>query len=489
MLAWLGLSTGRGAGRVPAVWWANAALVSLMLSEAASEPAESGPAAAEPHGRSGGARRNWPILLAAGYAGNLIAHLMIRDPIAEALALSACDIGETAIAAYAVGFALGDGVDLTDQRQLLQFVGFAVILGPLVASMAAGVALHWIAGSTFTIALRWFPPSALGMSIVPPLVLGLARRDTWQLLRPERLPNTLLYLLALGAGTMAIFWRSEFALLFLLIPPLLFLVVRLGLSGGTLGCCVVAAIGTAFTVGRGSGPLAQLDPRLEQRILLLQMFLATAVLSVCVIGVVLAQVRRATRDVRESELRYRSLAASMEMLATLDPLTRLANRRRFDETLDMEWQRGLRSQSTLSLVLIDVDSFKSYNDYYGHLAGDECLKRIAEMMSAMARRPADVVARFGGEEFAMVLPETDADGARIMAENLRQRIEDVAFTHPACAAGLVTISAGCASMIPSPAHSPAALLGAADNTLYAAKRKGRNRVEAIEIGSPKKLGV
>lgn len=492
VLAWLGLLTGRGAGGVPAVWWANAALLSLMLLETAGpaqEPATGRELLGDRYDRSGGARRLWPTLLAAGYAGNFPAHLLIGDPIVEGLALSACDIGETAIAAYGVGFGLGGGVDLTDERQLLRFVGFAVILAPLAASAAAGLVLRLLASSSLMVGLRWFPPSALGMSILPPLVLGLAGRPTWELIRPAQRPNTLLYMLAIGLGTTAILWRSEFALLFLLVPPLLFLVVRLGLSGGALGCCVVATIGTLFTVGRRSGAFTAPELRLEQPVLMLQLFLGTAVLSSSVLGVVLAQLKRATRDVRESELRYRSLAASMEMLATLDPLTRLANRRRFDEALEVEWQRASRVQSTLSLVLVDADYFKFYNDYYGPLAGDECLKRIAETMNALARRPADVVARVGGDEFGMVLPGTNADGARTMAESLRQRIADLGIPHPASPAGQVTVSAGCATVIPTTTQTSAVLLDAADSVLYSAKHKGRNRVEIIEIGSSNRLGV
>ncbi len=513
-LAWLGLYTGRGAGRVPAVWWANAALVSVMLLSAArtrprtifSDPVFADPGFSDPlftdplftdssppepdpsplrRALAGGRRRHWPLLLAAGYIGNVIGHLLMHDPLSQVFLLSACDIGETAIAAYSVGFALGEGVDLTEQRQLLQFVAFAVVLGPLIASLAAGIVLRLLVGSSMMVSLRWFPPSALGMSVIPPLVLGIARRDTWELFRPGRLTNTLLYLFMIAAATTIIFSRSDFALLFLIIPPLLFLVVRLGLSGGVLGCCVVAVIGTEFTIGRHTGPLAQIDPVLEHRILLLQMFLATAVLSVSVVAIVLADLLRAGRDVRESEARYRNLAASMEMLAALDPLTQVANRRRFDEVLESEWQRSLRRRAPLSLIIFDADYFKAYNDHYGHVAGDECLRKIADTMSELARRPADLVARFGGEEFGIVLPETDAEGALAMAESLRRRIESLGFSHAASPMGLLTLSGGCATMTPREGETATDLLHAADEALYEAKRQGRNRVEMAPLRHPK----
>jgi diguanylate cyclase (GGDEF)-like protein len=492
-LAWLGLYSGRGAGRVPAVWWANAALVSVLLLETA-EPQRITEGSVEivvPRPESflrnlltGGRRRHWPILLVAGYLGNVLAHYIMQDPPAQIVLLSACDILETAVAAYGVGFSLGDRVNLTEQKQLLLFVGFAVFLGPLVSSLAAGTILHWLVGSSMAVALRWFPPSVLGMSIIPPLVLGLARRETWDLFRPGRLANTLLYLFTIGAATVLIFSRSDFAMLFLIIPPLLFLVVRLGLSGGALGCCVVAALGTDFTVGRSSGALTQVDPSLEHRIWMLQMFLAAAVLSVSVVAVVLAELQRASRDVRESEMRYRTLAASMEMLAALDPLTKVANRRSFDEALDREWQRALRARTPLSLILFDADYFKAYNDHYGHLAGDDCLKKIADTFTSTVRRPADLVARFGGEEFGIILPETDASGAFRLAENLRTRIEKLGWTHAASPCGVVTLSGGCASMTPLVGETATDLLNSADEALYEAKRQGRNRIESAIFRRP-----
>jgi diguanylate cyclase (GGDEF)-like protein len=497
VLAWLGLNSGRGPGHVPAVWWADAALVSMMLLEATGgeRRPEGAKAAPMPSGSSlrhllaGGRRRHWPYLLAAGYVGIAIAHAIAGDPAAQAVLLSACDILESSIAAYSVGFVLRDGADLTEQKQLLLFVAFAVVLGPLAASVAAGCILHWLAGSGVAVALHWFPPRALGMAVVPPLVLGLARRETLDLFHRRRLANTLLYLLLIALATLLTFSRSEIAVLFLIIPLLLFLAVRLGLSGGALGCCVVAALGTAITIERSSGAFMQEDPSLEHGIFLLQMFLAAAVLSVSVIAVVLAELQRASRDVHESETRYCALAASMEMLAALDPLTQVANRRCFDEALDREWQRALRARTPLSLILFDADYFKAYNDCYGHLAGDQCLKKIAEIFTSTVRRPADVVARFGGEEFGIILPETDAAGAFRLAESLRLRVEKLSWTHAASPSGIMTLSGGCASMTPLVGETATDLLNSADEALYEAKKEGRNRIESAVFRRPVSLDM
>ncbi len=385
-LAWVSLASGRGAGHVPAIWWANAGLASFTLLNK---------------------RKTWPWLLLAGYAGNVAGHLLFGDPWVETLALSACDVGETVIAVFGVGISLGKRVDLTRQRQLLLFVVFAVVLGPLVASVAAGLVLHMLHGSSRAVTLRWFPASALGMSVVVPLILGLARRETRDLFRPARLPNTLLYLAIIAEATTIIFQSADFPWLFFIFPPLLFLVVRLGLSGGVLGCCVVAAIGTHYTVAAASGPLMRMnDPSLEHRILILQLFLATAVLSVSVVAIVFADLKRANAAVSRSEERYRELASSMEMLAAEDPLTGVANRRQFDQALAREWQRAARNRSPLTLLLLDVDHFKEYNDLYGHLQGDRCLQTVISLASHFARRTSDTVARFGGDEFAIILPET-----------------------------------------------------------------------------------
>lgn len=458
LLAWVGLASGRGAGHVPAIWWANAALASVMLLDR---------------------RRRWLWLLAAGYVGNVIGHLVFGDPTWETFALSACDVGETTIAVLGVAYALGRRVDLTRQRQLFRFVAFAVLLGPLIASLAAGLVLHWVTGSALTVSLVWFPASALGMSVVVPLVLGLARRETRELFLPSRVANTFFYLLMITVAATAIFSTADFPWLFLIFPPLLFLVVRLGLSGGVLGCCVVAAIGTQFTIASSGGPLAQLpNSSLEHRILILQLFLATAVLSVSVVAIVFADLKRAHAAAGVSEERYRQLASSMETLATEDPLTSVANRRQFDRTLLGEWQRAMRSGTPVSLLMMDVDRFKDFNDLYGHPEGDRCLCTVARISVEASRRSADTVARIGGEEFAIILPGTPAAGAFESAERLRIAVLEQGIPHTGSSALVVTVSIGCATMIPREGAGVNEIVAAADAALYAAKKGGRNRVEA-----------
>ncbi|HPC81882.1 MAG TPA: PAS domain S-box protein [Thermoanaerobaculaceae bacterium] len=179
------------------------------------------------------------------------------------------------------------------------------------------------------------------------------------------------------------------------------------------------------------------------------------------------------RDITERIDRQRWL----EALSATDPLTGLANRRAFNERLDSEWRRAVRSRTVLAVVMADLDHFKSFNDTCGHLAGDECLRRVAEAMLAVARRTSDLVARWGGEELAVLLPGTDTAGAATVAEVMRLAVERLAVPHPASpVASVVTASFGVASAMPGEGVAKESLLEAADAALYAAKREGRNRV-------------
>jgi diguanylate cyclase (GGDEF)-like protein len=170
----------------------------------------------------------------------------------------------------------------------------------------------------------------------------------------------------------------------------------------------------------------------------------------------------------------------LQRLIATDALTGLANRRRFDEVLDHEWRRLSRTEGTLSLVLIDIDHFKSFNDLHGHLAGDDCLRQVARAVSGVVNRAADLAARYGGEEFVCVLPETDAAGALVIAERIRAAVAALAVPHARSGvAEVVTVSIGVATGRCRAGLSPLILLGHADQKLYAAKAAGRDRVESI----------
>jgi len=166
--------------------------------------------------------------------------------------------------------------------------------------------------------------------------------------------------------------------------------------------------------------------------------------------------------------------------ALLDGLTGVANRRKFDEDVQTDWRQCLRETAPLSLILIDIDYFKLYNDRYGHQAGDNCLKLVARALSETLRRPYDKLARYGGEEFACLLPKTKLAGASAMAERMQARVSELRVEHLGSDVDqVVTISLGVASMVPTPSETPELLLKAADQQLYEAKRTGRARVCAL----------
>ncbi len=172
----------------------------------------------------------------------------------------------------------------------------------------------------------------------------------------------------------------------------------------------------------------------------------------------------------------------LQRLSTTDGLTGISNRRMYDELSVREWRRCERMKKPVSLVMVDVDNFKLYNDHYGHQAGDECLKQVAAQMKRAAPRPGDLVARYGGEEFVFVLGETDADGAKWVANLLRQRVADLKLPHAASPLQHVTVSCGVVSVVPAEGMSLDVLMQSADHALYQAKANGRNRVESGEYG-------
>ena len=179
---------------------------------------------------------------------------------------------------------------------------------------------------------------------------------------------------------------------------------------------------------------------------------------------------------REKLLREQTMVLRSQTFS--DGLTGIANRRHFDVAIEKEMRRALRTGSPLSLLMIDIDHFKDYNDHYGHQQGDGCLIGVAAELAAMLQRPTDLLARYGGEEFAAILPDTDAAQALRMAESIRQRAADLRIPHEKTGNDVkhITVSIGIATQHPHQALEISALIGAADRALYLAKRAGRNRV-------------
>jgi diguanylate cyclase (GGDEF)-like protein len=181
------------------------------------------------------------------------------------------------------------------------------------------------------------------------------------------------------------------------------------------------------------------------------------------------ELARANQNLQEAnkKLRY---------LVNFDGLTQVANRRHFDRYLQQQWKRLLREQQSLSLILCDIDYFKNYNDYYGHQEGDDCLKRVAQALKTSVKRPSDLVCRYGGEEFAVILPNTDLTGVIEVAKIIQLVIKELKLAHAVSPiSSNITLSLGISSQIPTQQSSTKLLINAADTALYEAKKQGRDR--------------
>ncbi|MBD2446233.1 PleD family two-component system response regulator [Nostoc sp. FACHB-152] len=190
--------------------------------------------------------------------------------------------------------------------------------------------------------------------------------------------------------------------------------------------------------------------------------------------------------IQQSQLQQKLVIANQQLqqLANVDSLTQVANRRHFEEYLSVEWQRMIREQQPISIILCDIDFFKFYNDTYGHLLGDSCLFQIAQAIKNVVQRPTDLVARYGGEEFVVILPNTNKQGATQIAQKICFAVRSLAIPHKSSSvSSCVTISSGLSTVIPQIDSSFEAIIMAADQALYGAKAKGRDCVQWTAPGN------
>ncbi len=197
------------------------------------------------------------------------------------------------------------------------------------------------------------------------------------------------------------------------------------------------------------------------------------------------RLRQVQESLNDSERNLRLLNSKLHEQSLIDPLTQIANRRRFEQVLEVEWNRALRSGWPISVIMLDIDHFKSLNDRYGHLRGDECLTTVAQMLGRDLRRGGELLARYGGEEFVAVLPNVDVEGALLTAEAMRTRIHQIGIENHGSPIGRLTVSLGVCSVVPVTGLPREKLVDAADTALYRAKSGGRNRVERSDpVGQP-----
>jgi len=359
---------------------------------------------------------------------------------------------------------------LQEPRLLRAFAGYALLLGPAivgltVAQKAAGSAgavadLH--AGFWERFRIVAFSES-LGIALGTSLVLVLCNRQTYRLFRWRALPATLGLFGLLALATRFAFTQTIYPAIFLPYAVLIVIAFVLGLRGAVLGTAIACAIITA---------LAAHSPLAAGQAGIVQSGLALAFLTVFPLSVTLFN--RA-----ELEVRFKDSQAELDKLKSLDRITGVANRKRFDLVLNREWQRATRDPKPIALLLIDTDFFDLYNEHYGHHAGDACLRLIASKLAGQPHRHYDLVSRFEGGRFSVLLPGASGESVKRIAEEFRAEIAALDWPHERSQFGRVTVSVGWASMLPETDLKPELLISAAEAALGSAKKKGKNRVEGF----------
>ena len=414
-------------------------------------------------------RKRWPWIVGGFTMASILNEIAAHDSLAEMLFATPCNLGQVLFSAYLLPRFRSLRDWMMEPHLALRFAAFAIVIGPALSSVPAAWHLSPAQGSFWLILLKWALPDALGTALWTPLVITLVSRETYDLFRPKALPQTLALLSGLFAVAFMTFNQARYPLAFVPYPMLLFVALRLGFSGAVVGANMLSLVAAYFSV-RGLGPFhLQAEGWTDQKEFILQCYSTLAVLFVFPLTVILVERRNFAEKLQQA-------LEEMKNLATIDQLTALANRRRFDETLDTEWKRAIRDATSISLLMIDADHFKSFNDHYGHVAGDDCLRGIAVALNSKPLRQHDLVARYGGEEFAAILPGAPAGIAEELAEQMRLSVSENCVPHEGNPTGCVTVSIGCASLVPTKEMSPADLIASADRALYLAKEGGRNRV-------------
>jgi diguanylate cyclase (GGDEF)-like protein len=459
LFSWLGIVLSRQSDGVATIWFTNGLLFAILIRQP---------------------RSNWVHYFVAGFLADTFADVIYGDPLRLAIGVSVANSIEVIISSLLLTRLFGSPFQLTKRVPLLGFLGVAVVGATAVTSAlgASWTMLFVNAGPWWMLFRTWYLGDVLGMAIIAPLVYILQRPGFFTMLEGQRLPRTLLFLMVPALATALVFSHSKDPLIFFIFPALLLVVFRLGFPGTVLAVFVIALISIWFTV-TGHGPLMLITgTNLLHKIVIEQIFLAVALFTFFPVAALLEERKALELSLQKSELRYRELANA-------DALTGLANRRAFDERLQEEWSRAVQQSQPLALLLIDVDLFKSYNDIYGHVGGDECLRCIAKVIANTLHDKADIAARFGGEEFAVILPNTPLDKALRVAEDVREAVAAMKVPHSGNQLGIQTISVGVAGGVPDRSAPLISLLTASDHALYRAKYLGRNRVESTVAAMPR----
>ncbi len=423
-------------------------------------------------------RLAWQTMLAA-FVGNLATALLVRNGWWGS-GLAVANWLEMAFAWLMLQTIVSRYPNLGHPQVLWRFSFFGVLLAPIASGCIAASLITWEFHKTefWEVFANWWASHALGMALFAPLVVTFRPAEWKAYFTRDKLASMLLPWVGLVGLSLVVFLQDQYPLLFMIFPPLIWLVFRWGFAGASMGVLTVAIVCFPLTY-LGMGP-AMLIPNvsINQRFFMMQVFMGIALLSTLPVGMVLDHRNRLLDRLRRRE-------AELEHLAMHDPLTKVLNRRGLKEALNKELAAAQAACLPVSLVVLDVDFFKSYNDSYGHPEGDECLSWLAGEMWATAAAVRGHAGRQGGEEFAVVLPGLTCAQAGDWAEVLRQRVENQGREHRGAPLQRLTISLGVACLIPEREEdlgsSAARLNKTADRALYQAKEAGRNRVQILQV--------
>jgi diguanylate cyclase (GGDEF)-like protein len=460
LASWGGLLLARTPAQVDVLWPANGIMLAFLLVRPP---------------------RYWVSYVAGAIAASLAVHWILGFQISQSWIFTAANTVELVMAA--VWLTPEDRThspepDLTNPRALAAFVFYGVLLAPLASTAVVELILIGLGTPAQILALsNYFIGDAMGIAMMTPLVLAVHVREVRLLFAAKKRWETVGILAGLTLLAIAVFSQNGLPLVFLLFPALLLSIFRLGISGSAIGIFLMAVPAAFLTVQR-RGPfspgLVTNNNQIVHSIFSLQCFLGICLVTIYSVASALAERDRAQKEMTEAFEVEQTAAAT-------DHTTGLANRRTFDRELARQWRRALREHGNLSLLMIDVDQFKLYNDYYGHVAGDACLLAVAKVLMKAPLRESDLIARYGGEEFAVILPRANADGASRIGELIRQSVADAALPHFARVPGIVTVSIGVATFHPTAEMNEAGLneselIQRADSALYIAKGAGRNQI-------------
>jgi len=451
LCSWLGIVLSHQSEGVATIWLSNGLIFGLLITQP---------------------KRRWLAYFVAGLCADTLADMFYGDPFRLAFGVSLANSIEVVSSCLVLTLWFDPPLDLSKRKSLVGFLLVSVVGATAVTSaLGAWWTLHIVPGQPWWQMFRtWYLGDMLGMAVLAPLVIMAQRPAFFSMFGRKHLTHTLVVLTYSMLVTALVLMDSTDPLIFFMFPTFLLVAFRLGLPGTVVNIFLFTLMTIGFTI-KGHGPLMLIagEHMLLHRIVIAQVFAAVAIFTMFPVAALLEEKETLKNSLAASEARYRRLAY-------VDELTGLPNRRAFNLQLENAWTDATAGGKYLALLILDADLFKQYNDSVGHLGGDACLRSIAQVTASIVEAAKGFAARIGGEEFAVILPGVTEQRAREVAEEIRQRVVDLALAHPSSPCGVQTISLGVAVRVPLGHQVSIDLVKLADQALYSAKLSGRNEV-------------